>query len=68
MIDEVCSRTSFEHFPVLEKDVSEGLVMWVISCDEKHSIIQGGLQQSGVGGGGQVDLFYYMPEGQLPEG
>ena len=50
VIDEFCSWASSKHFPIVENDVSKGLVMWLIGCVEENSIIQGGLQQSGGSG------------------
>ena len=39
LVDEICSRVSSNHFPVAENDVSEGVVMWVVSGDEKDFVI-----------------------------
>ena len=35
VVDEVCGWTLSKHFPICEKDVPEGLIMWVIGHDEE---------------------------------
>ena len=35
VVDEICSWVSSKHFPVVENDVSEGVVMRVVGGDEE---------------------------------